>query len=177
MLSLTQCVGNHAVLASMGGCTDPAFLEPDPYASSDDGSCATAIVGCIYQAASNYDALANVDDNSANLTELAIVIDRDGDGAITTGDLLHSWLLWPNLVDASKAIEMKGGARLPFLSVHSEVTRDFKVVSRHEAAGKPDCPRNMDFDVCLDKNRHSLIGSRTHRAPQDLPLVRVHSGG
>lgn len=73
-----------------GGCTDPAFLEFDPYALVDDGSCGTAIVyGCIYDAASNYNPIANVDDNSCEFTETNdCAADLDGDGSVTTGDLL-----------------------------------------------------------------------------------------
>ena len=56
----------------------------------DDGSCTTAIVyGCVYDAASNYNALANVDDNSCEFDNTGdCQADLDGDGAITTGDLL-----------------------------------------------------------------------------------------
>ena len=75
---------------AISGCTDPSFLEFDPYAASDDGSCTTLIVyGCIYQAASNYNSLANVDDNSCEFDETSgCQADLDGDGAITTSDLL-----------------------------------------------------------------------------------------
>jgi hypothetical protein len=42
------------------GCTDPDFLEFDPAAGCDDGSCATAIVlGCLDPAACNYSTSAN----------------------------------------------------------------------------------------------------------------------
>lgn len=42
------------------GCTDPNFLEYDPAAGCDDGSCATAIVfGCLDTTACNFDPLAN----------------------------------------------------------------------------------------------------------------------
>ena len=42
------------------GCTDPDFLEYDPTAGCDDGSCATAIVfGCLDPAACNFDPSAN----------------------------------------------------------------------------------------------------------------------
>ena len=73
-----------------GGCTDPAFLEFDPYAVVDDGSCGTAIVyGCIYDAASNFNPIANVDDNSCLFESTNdCAADLDGDGSVTTGDLL-----------------------------------------------------------------------------------------
>lgn len=42
------------------GCTDPDFLEYDPTAGCDDGSCATAIVfGCLDEAACNFNPDAN----------------------------------------------------------------------------------------------------------------------
>lgn len=42
------------------GCTDPNFLEYDPSAGCDDGSCQTTIVfGCLDTLACNYDAGAN----------------------------------------------------------------------------------------------------------------------
>ena len=73
-----------------GGCTDPAFVEYDPYATQDDGSCGELIVyGCTYDAASNFNPIANVDDNSCEFTETNdCPADLDGDGAVTTGDLL-----------------------------------------------------------------------------------------
>ena len=84
------CWESCSACAISGGCTDPNFIEFDPYASSDDGSCTTAVVyGCIYEAASNYNSLANVDDNSCEFDEISdCQADLDGDGAITTGDLL-----------------------------------------------------------------------------------------
>jgi hypothetical protein len=42
------------------GCTDPNFLEYDPNAGCDDGSCATTIIfGCLDTLACNYDPSAN----------------------------------------------------------------------------------------------------------------------
>ncbi|MFZ1694436.1 MAG: hypothetical protein WAT74_14665 [Flavobacteriales bacterium] len=42
------------------GCTDPDFLEYDPAAGCDDGSCATAIVlGCLDPSACNFSSTAN----------------------------------------------------------------------------------------------------------------------
>ena len=42
------------------GCTDPNFLEFDPTAGCDDGSCATTIIfGCLDTLACNYDPNAN----------------------------------------------------------------------------------------------------------------------
>lgn len=44
------------------GCTDPDFLEYDPTAGCDDGSCATTIIfGCLDPEACNYDPSANFD--------------------------------------------------------------------------------------------------------------------
>ena len=78
--------------ASAGtGCTDPAYVEFDPYATTDDGSCGTlAVYGCPYEAATNYNPLANVDDLSCEfeLVDNSCPADLDGDGSVTTTDLL-----------------------------------------------------------------------------------------
>jgi hypothetical protein len=72
------------------GCTDPYFLEFDPYATEDDGSCATLKVwGCIYDVADNYDPLANIDDGSCEVpTGPDCPGDLDNDGLVATPDLL-----------------------------------------------------------------------------------------
>ena len=84
------CWESCAACEAAGGCTDPAFVEYDPYATQDDGSCGELIVyGCIYDAASNFNPIANVDDNSCEFTQTNdCAADLDGDGAVTTGDLL-----------------------------------------------------------------------------------------
>ena len=47
------------------GCTDPLYLEYDPNANTDDGSCTTLIVhGCTDPLYLEYDASANTDDGS-----------------------------------------------------------------------------------------------------------------
>ena len=44
---------------------DPSYVEYNPLATVDDGSCLTiAVLGCMNASATNYDALANVDDGS-----------------------------------------------------------------------------------------------------------------
>ena len=80
-----------ACASGIAGCTNPEFLQYDPYATEDDGSCATVTVpGCIYDAAVNYNPLANVDDNSCEFEEATndCPADLDQDGSITTADLL-----------------------------------------------------------------------------------------
>jgi hypothetical protein len=58
------------------GCTDPNFLEYDPSAGCDDGSCQTAIVfGCLDTLACNYDAAANF-----NVTQLCCYGPNDCNG-------------------------------------------------------------------------------------------------
>lgn len=47
------------------GCTDPGFLEYDPAAGCDDGSCSTVIIfGCLDTLACNFDASANFNINA-----------------------------------------------------------------------------------------------------------------
>ena len=75
-----------------GGCTDPAFVEYDPYVGFDDGSCTTSVVeGCRYENASNYNPLANVDDNSCVFEDTGSDCpgDLDNDGSVATADLLQ----------------------------------------------------------------------------------------
>jgi hypothetical protein len=80
------------VVADVLGCTNPFFLEFDPYATVDDGSCGTAIVlGCTYDAAINFNYAANVDDGTCEFDGTSgndCQADLDGDGSITTTDLL-----------------------------------------------------------------------------------------
>ena len=45
------------------GCTDPAYVEYNASANTDDGSCSTSVVeGCTDPADVNYNAAANTDD-------------------------------------------------------------------------------------------------------------------
>ena len=76
--------------AACGGCTDPFSLEFNPFASEDDGSCATAVVfGCTYADASNYDDAANMEDGSCTF-DLGNTCpgDLNEDGVVGTPDLL-----------------------------------------------------------------------------------------
>jgi Secretion system C-terminal sorting domain len=58
------------------GCTDPEFLEYDPLAACDDGSCQTVVViGCNDPAACNYDPLVNL-----NVPELCCILPDNCEG-------------------------------------------------------------------------------------------------
>jgi hypothetical protein len=84
------CGGDNS---SCSGCTDPQYVEFDPYASIEDGTCANLVVlGCLYDAASNYNAMANTDDGSCVFDGTGTndcAGDLDGDGAVATADLLQ----------------------------------------------------------------------------------------
>ena len=86
-----ECNACGAVV-EVSGCTDPFFLEFDPYATEDNGSCSNSIVmGCTYEDASNYNQVANVDNGSCDFDGTGTndcPADLDGDGSITTTDLL-----------------------------------------------------------------------------------------
>ena len=85
----TPCFGS---CDDCAGCTDPMFAEYDPFAGSDNGSCATGVVaGCTYPDAENYEATANDDDGSCTFEtgSSACPADLDGDGAVATADLLQ----------------------------------------------------------------------------------------
>ena len=59
-----RCLRNADHIESQG-CTDPAYLEFDASANVDDNSCATLVVeGCMDPAYTEYDASANTDDGS-----------------------------------------------------------------------------------------------------------------
>lgn len=71
---------------------DPAFLEFDPYANIDNGTCGLlAVPGCVYSSASNFNPIANIDDYSCVFDESGdddCLGDLDGDGTVTISDLL-----------------------------------------------------------------------------------------
>ena len=71
------------------GCTDPLFLEFDPYATTDDSSCSVLVVeGCAYADADNYDAAANTDDGSCVFTPVTVCAgDFNEDGFVNVSDL------------------------------------------------------------------------------------------
>ena len=78
--------------SSCSGCTNPEFLEFDPYATIDDGTCANLLVlGCTYEDATNYNPIANDDDQSCIFDTVQTndcPADLDGDGSVATSDLL-----------------------------------------------------------------------------------------
>ncbi|MDA8695892.1 fibrobacter succinogenes major paralogous domain-containing protein [Flavobacteriales bacterium] len=70
--TILQSDGSYEVYLSNGttytqvqGCTDPAYVEYDATANTDDGSCSTLVVeGCMDPAYTEYNASANTDDGS-----------------------------------------------------------------------------------------------------------------
>lgn len=63
------------------GCTDPGFVEYDPLAIVNDGSCLTPVIlGCIDPTALNYDALANQQLITPNCDYTLRLTDGAGDG-------------------------------------------------------------------------------------------------
>ena len=75
---------------STEGCMDSNFLEFDPFAVADNGSCQTPVVlGCMYNEAANFNPEANVDDGSCSMiVDENCPEDLDGDGSVNTSDLL-----------------------------------------------------------------------------------------
>ena len=80
-------------IGACAGCTNPMFVEYNPYAGSDDGSCGNMIVpGCTYVDADNYDAAANYDDGSCTFTiggPNDCPEDLDSNGLVNAADLLQ----------------------------------------------------------------------------------------
>lgn len=95
-----------------GGCTDPYYLEYDPAAILDDGSCETlAVLGCTDPEACNYDDEANM-----NLQALCCYVGGDCytdieivcPGAVGIDDLLlgqYQWEVYPN--PANEMVNLK----------------------------------------------------------------------
>ena len=75
---------------ALAGCTDQDSLS-SILAIVDDGSCANAVVEGWYENASNYNPLANVDDNSCVFEDTGSDCpgDLDNDGSVATADLLQ----------------------------------------------------------------------------------------
>lgn len=73
------------------GCTDPLYASFDPFSVSNPALCvALSVPGCTDPAAENFDAAANVD-NGTCITgggSSGCEGDLDGDGAVTSSDLL-----------------------------------------------------------------------------------------
>lgn len=58
-------IGNYTPPVPVPGCTDSNYLEFNPQANVDDGSCSTSIVyGCMDSTMFNYDPLANTSNSS-----------------------------------------------------------------------------------------------------------------
>lgn len=92
----TEAVDNCGVCGGDGtsclvaGCTNPFYIEFDPFATVEDGSCSNLVVlGCTYSVALNFNPIANDDDGSCEFSSAPDCAgDFDGDQAVTTGDLL-----------------------------------------------------------------------------------------
>ena len=82
------------------GCTDPEFAEFNPFAeqSTETDECITpSMPGCTYLEATNFNPLTNLDDGSCifpDPSDNSCPGDLDGDGAISTGDLLMLLVIW-----------------------------------------------------------------------------------
>lgn len=87
------------------GCTDPAFLEYDPGAGCDDGSCSTEIIfGCMDTTACNFNAEANF-----NVTQLCCfgIDDCNGldvslvcpDVRVDEHPVVHPFVVAPNPIE------------------------------------------------------------------------------
>jgi len=72
------------------GCSNPMFVEYNPFFGGNDADCVTPIVmGCTYENATNYNAQANTDDGSCVIEAgSACPGDLNNDGAVGTNDLL-----------------------------------------------------------------------------------------
>ena len=85
-----EVCGGDGTSCLVTGCTNPFYIEFDPFATVDDGSCSNLVVlGCTYSGALNFNPIANDDDGSCEFSSAPECAgDFDGDQAVTTGDLL-----------------------------------------------------------------------------------------
>ena len=94
------------------GCMDPNFLEYDPTAGCDDGSCATAIVfGCLDTLACNFDPNANFNIDAlccygpGDCNGLDINIVCPGVGLDEAGNAATALTAWPNPADEGLTVQ------------------------------------------------------------------------
>jgi hypothetical protein len=101
------------------GCTDPDFLEFDPLAGCDDGSCATPIVfGCLDPAACNYSTSANFNvpelccygPTNCNGLDITLVCPTVGMEETAATPVVHAF---PNPVDAILRVRVDGIPQVP----------------------------------------------------------------
>ena len=80
------------------GCTNPEFLEFNPYATSNGLMCQNeALMGCTYSDALNFDIEANIDDGTclfADVSDDNCPGDLDLDGSVGANDLLIFLMEW-----------------------------------------------------------------------------------
>jgi len=111
------------------GCTDPAFVEYDPSAGCDDGSCQTAIVfGCLDTLACNYTSAANFNiselccygPNDCNGLDVSIVCPEVGIEALENGMGIN---LFPNPASDLIHIIASGNTRIGSVTVFDAMGR------------------------------------------------------
>ena len=86
------------------GCTDAAYTQYNPAANTDDGSCSTLIVeGCTDPAAANYNAAANTDDGSCLYPGCMDPAYQEYDASANTDDGSCSTLIVEGCTDSAAA--------------------------------------------------------------------------
>ncbi|MDG1766789.1 MAG: hypothetical protein P8H98_08345 [Flavobacteriales bacterium] len=88
--SLVLDVVCYEACEACSGCTNPFTLEFNPFAGSDDGSCATPILnGCTYPQAENYNPQANMDNGTCTFAVAnPCPVDLNLDGFVNAADLV-----------------------------------------------------------------------------------------
>tara|TARA_B100001093_G_scaffold188274_1_gene180824 strand:- start:120 stop:2600 length:2481 start_codon:yes stop_codon:yes gene_type:complete len=97
------------------GCMDPGYMEFNPFAQVDDGSCETEhIVGCLNWNAYNYDSDATLNDIVSVCEYRLVINDSGGDGwgdshlAVTQGDSIHGiYTLGPGIYEEVKWLYLR----------------------------------------------------------------------
>ena len=105
----------HCDIPTVYGCMDAGYMEFNPFAQVDDGSCETEhIVGCLDWNAYNYDSGATLNDVISVCEYRLVINDSGGDGwgdshlVITQGDSIHGvYTLGPGIYEEVKWLYLR----------------------------------------------------------------------
>lgn len=174
LLQADEVASGLLVYPPVCGCTDPNFLEYDPGAGCDDGSCQTAIVfGCTDTLACNFDPAANFNipllccygPDSCNGLDITIVCPGVSTPELSTTAV--EWNLFPNPLGGDRLTLTWTGQQVDGVRVLDQAGR----LVREERLGGMREGRH-ELDLAGVPAGILLIQVITDRGPQVRLLVR-----
>lgn len=154
------------------GCMDPNYLEYDPTAGCDDGSCTTAIVfGCLDTLACNYDPNANFNIDAlccygpgdCNGLDINIVCPGVGlDEAAYDATVLA---VWPNPTNSELTVQWPFGAQAGELRVLDATGRTVRTVGVQQS-------RTVLLDLSALAQGSYVLLARSEGAERTLRVVK-----